>query len=336
LDEPLKFDIQPHASRRHTMREAFLLVMMCTLGAASGILSSPRTARGQEPDQLEAPPPMKYIPRAERERLSATADTKARTRLSLELMDERLENAERLARSQQFAGASAELGIYQSLVEDAIITLRAGGNANNKYRDLFKLMELRLRAQGSRIEAIRRITPFEDAANVKAAYEYVWGARTEVLNAFYGEQVMTEETALKKKNVRERGNDSFARLDEAFALLSDKSRAVEAVPILVELLKDADAFIRLDAAYGLGFIGPEARAAVPHLIALLKDHEATVRNNAAYALGLIKSDADLVVPELVKLIRDRDARVRFNAAEAIGRFGQAAVPALNRATQDEK
>ncbi|HEX8773156.1 MAG TPA: HEAT repeat domain-containing protein [Pyrinomonadaceae bacterium] len=316
------------------MREAFLLVMMCMLGAACG-LHVAGTARGQELDQMGAPPPMKHIPRAERDRLSAVSETKARTRLSLELIEERLENAERLARSQQFAGAAAELGIYQSLIEDALKYLRARSSANNQHRDLFKLMELRLRAQGSRIEAIRRITPFDDAANVKAAYDYVWGARTEVLNAFYGEQVMTEESAPKKKNARERGSDSFARLDEAFALVADKSRATVAIPILVELLKDADAFIRLDAAYALGFIGPEARTAVPDLIALLKDQEAMVRNNAAYALGLIRADADRVVPELVKLIRDRDARVRFNAAEAIGRFGQDAVPALNRATQEK-
>ncbi|HEY6187713.1 MAG TPA: HEAT repeat domain-containing protein [Pyrinomonadaceae bacterium] len=319
------------------MREAFLLLMMCMLGGCGGILSLSAAAQGQELDQMEAPPPMKYIPRAELERLSAVADTKARTRLSLELIEERLENAERLTRSQQFAAASAELGIYQSLIEDALRYIRARSNTNDKHRDLFKLMELSFRAQGSRIEAIRRVTPFDDAANVKAAYEYVWGARTEALNAFYGEQVVTEESAPKKKNVRESGGgDSFARLDEAFALLADKPKAASAIPILVELLKDTDAFIRLDAAYALGFIGPEARTAVPDLIALLKDQEAMVRNNAAYALGLIKSDADRVVPELVKLIRDRDARVRFNAAEAIGRFGQAAVPALNKVTQDEK
>ena len=317
------------------MREAFLLLMMCMLGGFGGILSPADAAQGQEPDQMEAPPPMKYIPRAELERLSAVADTKARTRLSLELIEERLENAERLTRSQQFAAASAELGIYQSLIEDALRYIRARrSNTNDQHRDLFKLMELSFRAQGSRIEAIRRVTPFDDAANVKAAYEYVWGARTEALNAFYGEQVVTEESAPKKKNVRESGGDSFTRLDEAFALLADKPKAASAIPILVELLKDTDAFIRLDAAYALGFIGPEARTAVPDLIALLKDQEAMVRNNAAYALGLIKSDADRVVPELVKLIRDRDARVRFNAAEAIGRFGQAAVPALNKVTQD--
>lgn len=319
------------------MREGFLVVTVTMLGALTALLSLPCGADAQELDQLEAPPPMRYVTRAERDRLAAARDTKARVRLSLSLIEERMENAERLTRSQQFGAASAELGIYQSLIEDALAYLRASGNSgSDKHRDLFKLMELTLRAQGSRIEAMRRVTPFDDAANVKAAYEFVQGARTQMLNAFYGEEVVTEEAAPRKKNARPAETDSFARLDEAFALLADKSRAATAIPILVELLKDTDAFIRLDAAYALGFIGPDAKEAVRDLLALLKDQEAMVRNNAAYALGLIRSDADLVVPELVKLIRDRDARVRFNAAEAIGRFGQAAVPALNRVTQNEK
>lgn len=288
---------------------------------------------------MEAPPPMTYIPRELRVRLAAARETKARTRLSLTLIEERLENAERLTASRQFDGAAAELGIYQALITDALDHLRSkSSSTGNQNRDLFKLMDLTLRAQGSRIDAMRRITPFEQAGNVRATYEHVSSARTEALNAFYGDQVVTEEAVPRKKNARvvvAEASDSFARLDNAFALLDDRSKAPAAIPVLIELLKDPDAFIRLDAAYGLGFIGPEARAAVPHLIALLKDGEAMVRNNAAYALGLIRADADLVIPELVKLIRDRDARVRFNAAEAIGRFGQAAVPALNKVTQEE-
>lgn len=316
------------------MREGFLITMMTVVGAFACSLSFAASALGQELETLEAPPLMKYIPQAERAQLATAKDTKGRMRLSLQLIEERLETAERLTISRQTTGAATELGIYQALIEDALRYLRDNSQGSNKNRDLFKLMELTLRAHGSRIEAIRRVTPFEEAANVKATYEYVWNARSAALNAFYGEEVVTEDASLKKKNAREGAiNPSFLRLDAAFALLEDKAKATEAIPILIELLKDADAFIRLDAAYALGFIGPQASSAVPHLITLLKDQEATVRNNAAYALGLIGADADRVVPELVKLIRDRDARVRFNAAEAIGRFGRAAVPALNRVTQ---
>jgi hypothetical protein len=327
------------------MREAFVAAMLCMIGACTGLLALP--CQAQELEEMEAPPPMKYIPQAERTRLATARDTKARTRLSLTLIEERLENAERLTTSRQFNGAATELGVYQALITDAVDYLRAASSTGNQNRDLFKLMDLTLRAQGSRIDAMRRSTPFESATNVRAAYEHAMSARTSALNAFYGEEVVTEEAVPRKKNVRDNARDgvkdgaaeasqSFARLDNAFALLTDKSKAQAAIPVLIELLKDPDSFVRLDAAYALGFVGPEAHAAVPQLITLLKDGEAMVRNNAAYALGLIRADADLVVPELVKLIKDRDPRVRFNAAEAIGRFGQAAVPALNKVTQEEK
>jgi HEAT repeat protein len=321
------------------MRGGFLITLMIIVGAfvCSVTVANSYCVHAQDLETLEAPPLMKYIPQAERAQLASARDTKGRTRLSLQLTEEHLENAERLTRSQQFSGAATELGIYHALVEDALLALRALGGTKNKDRDLFKLMEITLRAHASRLEAMRRATPFEEALGVKTTYEHVREARTTVLNAFFGEEVMTEEASPRKKNVRaEAINESFSRLDSAFALLTDKSKAPDAIPILIELLKDADSFVRLDAAYALGFIGPQAREAVPHLIALLKDQEATVRNNAAYALGLIGSDADRVVPELVKLIRDRDARVRFNAAEAIGRFGRAAVPALNRVTQEQQ
>jgi hypothetical protein len=320
------------------MREGLLITLMTIVSAFACSITLTDAVSAQEVvDTLEAPPLMKFIPQAERAQLASARDTKGRTRLGLQLTEEHLENAERLTASQQFAGAAAELGIYQALIEDTLLYLRAQAGAKDKDRDLFKLMEITLRAHASRLEAMRRATPFEEAVGVKTTYEHVWEARTTVLNAFFGEQVMTEEASVRKKNVRAEERDaSFSRLDSAFALIADKSKAPDAIPILIELLKDADSFIRLDAAYALGFIGPQARDAVPYLISLLKDQEATVRNNAAYALGLIGSDADHVVPELVKLIRDRDARVRFNAAEAIGRFGRAAVPALNRVTEQQK
>lgn len=320
------------------MREGFIIKLMAILCVyACSIHAAALCVQAQEFETLEAPPLMTYIPQSERAQLESARDTKGRTRISLQLIEEHLANAERLTRTQQFSGAAAELGIYHALLEDALRVLRSLGGTKNKERDLFKLMEITLRAHSSRLEAMRRLTPFEEASGVKTTYEHVRDARTSVLNAFFGEEVMTEEGGPRKKNARaEAASESFARLDNVFALLTEKAKAPEAIPILIELLKDADSFVRLDAAYALGFIGPQAREAVPHLIPLLKDQEATVRNNAAYALGLIGSDADRVIPELVKLIRDRDARVRFNAAEAIGRFGRAAVPALNRVTQEEQ
>jgi len=62
-------------------------------------------------------------------------------------------------------------------------------------RDIFKRLEISLRAQGARIEAIRRITPSEHSVNIKAIIDYTYQARTEALNSFFGNGVILEATA---------------------------------------------------------------------------------------------------------------------------------------------
>jgi hypothetical protein len=138
--------------------------------------------------QLPAPPPMKLLSRDERAQLSAARDPKARTRLSIELAEARLTRAEQLTSGQQYASAAAELGSYQGLVEDAInylISLKS-----TKLRDIFKRLELALRMHGTRLESMRRTTPSEYAFNIKAIAEYTKQARTDALNAFYGDTVL--------------------------------------------------------------------------------------------------------------------------------------------------
>lgn len=171
-----------------------LSVLMCTLcfsreASAQTVVQTAETA---------APPPLKYIPDDARDKLAEARDDKARTRASLELADGRLIQAAQLAADEQHDGAAAQLGIYQALIADAIRHLRQSSKPVSRNRDLFKRIELALRAHVPRIESIRRITPSDDAVNVKAVIEYVRGARTEALNAFYGDTVMREDTGRKE------------------------------------------------------------------------------------------------------------------------------------------
>lgn len=147
-------------------------------------------ARGQDYQMSfisSPPPPMKFVSRNERTLLSAARDPKARTRATIELAEARLARAEQLTAAQQFDEACAELGTYQGLVEDALHYLDA---QPKKQRDVYKRFELALRAHCARIEAIRRVTPAEYAVHVKAICECARNARTEALNAFYGETVI--------------------------------------------------------------------------------------------------------------------------------------------------
>ncbi|HYN85671.1 MAG TPA: hypothetical protein VER32_10475 [Pyrinomonadaceae bacterium] len=157
-------------------------------------------ARGQQGPTLqpEPAPPMKYITAQERARLAAEGDdTKDRTRLSLELAEARLAQAEQLTAAARFLEASGSLGIYQAIIEDALRFLQrtgvpVNGKVPNKFRDLYKRVELALRGHGPRLETIRRQTPSEEAGNARAAYEYVRQARALALESFYGETVLRE------------------------------------------------------------------------------------------------------------------------------------------------
>lgn len=140
---------------------------------------------------------MKFVSRSERTQLSAARDAKARTRSAVTLAEARLTRAEQLTAGQQFEAASAELGIYQGLVEDALAYLD-GVAEKKKSRDIYKHLELSLRAHCSRIEAIRRMTPAEYAVHVKAICEHARNARAEALNAFYGDTVVRELAAEEK------------------------------------------------------------------------------------------------------------------------------------------
>ena len=143
------------------------------------------------PEQT-VPPPIKYISESERTKLDGARDEKSRARLGLELADERLLRAAQLTEAQSYNNASTELGIYQALVDDVMNFLRKSGKVRNKLRDIYKRLELTLRGHGSRLEGIRRVTPSEHAIHVRTIFDHTKRARTEALNAFFGDNVVSD------------------------------------------------------------------------------------------------------------------------------------------------
>src|SRR3982751_3100714 len=160
---------------------------------------------------VPAPPPMKFVPRSERTQLSSVSDAKAHTRAAIELAEARLARAEQLTAGQQFDAASAELGIYQGLIEDALHFLHDVANSkNNKMRDTYKRLELAIRAHCTRLEAIRRVTPSEYAINVKAICEYARDARDAAINSFYGDTVIKDSAEGEQVSGGEGAKDSIS------------------------------------------------------------------------------------------------------------------------------
>jgi hypothetical protein len=152
-----------------------------------------------------APPPMIYIPEDARRQLLSMRDEKARTRLSLELAEARLARAEQQTELKQFNAATAELGIYQALFEDALQYLHRSGAGST--RDLFKRLEQALHKHAARIETIRRATPSEFSGNVRTLLKHVRDLRTEALEAFYGNTVLGANTGDRMNSVEPTGKD---------------------------------------------------------------------------------------------------------------------------------
>lgn len=191
----------------------------CSPLALAGILCAlvfvacmPLEAGAQTRDD-HAPPVMKFLPPEDRARLTAEGDVKRRVQLALEMADMRLQRAAQLTTDEQYDRAATELGIYQGLIEDTMRFLEEkrevkNGKVSNRFRDIYKRVELSLRAHGPRLETIRRSTPSEDAVNVRAAYDYIRQARADALNSFYGETVLRESSRDEKPNDAEKGSTS--------------------------------------------------------------------------------------------------------------------------------
>ena len=147
-------------------------------------------AQNPRPIDQTAPPPAKVITREERLQLNQAKDEKARIKLSIELAESHLANAENQTSQQQYEGAATEAGKYWALIEDALGFMKTVDRKGNKRRDLYKRLELSLRAHGPRWASMRRSTPAEYAVWIKEIEEFARNGRTEALNSFYDNTVI--------------------------------------------------------------------------------------------------------------------------------------------------
>ena len=171
-----------------TLRFNVITALACVAMTVPGVM-------GQEApvvQQPSAPPPVKMITREDRARVDGSKDDKARIRTTIELAEGYLTDAEERTTQEEYDAASAALGKYRALIEDALGYLRPLSRDHNRTRDLYKRLELALRAQGMRLTAIRRSTPLEYAVWVKEQEEFARQGRTDALNSFYGETVVRD------------------------------------------------------------------------------------------------------------------------------------------------
>ena len=168
-------------------------------------------------------------------------------------------------------------------------------------------------------------------------------------------------------------DDPDARMKAANALGFMRTDAAEAVPALVDALKDSYEPVRRNAIYALGAIGKPTveplvealdsekgafkmepilhicdaahglaatgASAVPALITALQDERENVRASAAYALGEMGPVAAEAVDGLIALLADESEEVRRHATSALGMIkvpSSKTVPALIEVLEDRE
>src|SRR2546421_288098 len=153
------------SSARSLSSRALFVVALFALACGEALAQEAAAQKQQMDGTPSAPPPMRYMPEDVRRRLEAERDPKARTRLSLELAEERLARVAEQAEADRFEAATGELGGYEAVVDDAIHFLKSSspGRANNKTRDLLKRVEMTLREHRPRPKWRRSPTSIDPA-----------------------------------------------------------------------------------------------------------------------------------------------------------------------------
>ena len=128
-----------------------------------------------------------------------------------------------------------------------------------------------------------------------------------------------------------KSSDPLERRLATHALAEIGPAAREAVPALIEVLRDPESFVRVWAAAALARIQPENADAIPALVAGTRDGIFFVRSLAAWHLGRLgprHPGIGSVVPELRELLNDNDPSVRAEALVALENLaGKGAPPA---------
>lgn len=141
---------------------------------------------------------MRFVSTDERSRLTEARDAKARLRTSMDLATSRLVRTEEYTSLRQFDLASMELGCYLGLIDNVRGFISGLNREKGSTRDLYRHLEIALRAHIPRIAVMRRSTPAAYAGNLKDAEEYLRTTRAEALDSFYGQTVLRDAPPEKK------------------------------------------------------------------------------------------------------------------------------------------
>jgi len=150
---------------------------------------------------------MRFVSRAEHSELASATNPKSRLHATITLAEDHLSRAEHLTDEKKFDAASAELGSYLGLIGDLREFLATQDADKGGTRDLYRHMEIAVRAHLPRLAVLRRTTPVEYSIHIKEAEEYIKDTRSAALDSFYGHSVL-RDVAPSKTPAPEPPNES--------------------------------------------------------------------------------------------------------------------------------
>ncbi len=137
-----------------------------------------------------APPPLKILTKDERTQLNAETDVKKRTRLTLELMEARIKQAEIFAGQNDYDAMFLQLGSFHGLMDNALDYLNGRNISRGKALDNLKRLEMALRKFRPRLELIRQDLSPRYEHYVYNLIKYVRDARTRAIEPLFGDTVV--------------------------------------------------------------------------------------------------------------------------------------------------
>jgi len=175
-------DVGTRAKARRMLPLAGLLLILLSMSAFAQ-------------DDLELmPPPLKLFSKDELAKLNTKSDLKDRTKLTLELMNNRLVAAEAALPADNFDGIFRELGAFHALMDHGLVVVQKqypGGKA----LDSFKRIDIALRGFLPRLESLRRDVPPRYEDYIRGLLKNTREARTKATEPLFADTVVPNRGA---------------------------------------------------------------------------------------------------------------------------------------------
>jgi hypothetical protein len=166
-----------------------LLIATCFLSLL--IVASPAIAQ-EDDDADAAPPPVKAVPKPEKDELAAEASPKERTKVTLDFMNGHIAAAEKLSNDHNASAAFKELGMFEALMDDSVTYLAKKDNDSNKVLDALRKLEIGLRTFMPRLETIRRLLPLNCDDYVRKLMKNLRDARAKAVDPMFSDNVVKQ------------------------------------------------------------------------------------------------------------------------------------------------